>query len=159
LAGLSASGSRGFVKSLTHPVCVSTSLPARMDRRDEYRDNMSSPRSYTESQWSPPPRFQETDQIYTTDGAPQPYTPNQHSPPALSPPLHDYQQQDYQHSQVSSQTHEGYQEGYFNSPWVFRSSTFSRIELEYFYVLRDRIANLHADIPQRRRLRILHTML
>lgn len=103
-----------------------------MDHREEHRDNVSSPRSYTDSQWSPPPRFQEQDQIYTASGSPQTYSPHPHSPPGVSPPLQQYQashqeysQHDYHHSPDPSTigTHGTYQEGYMNYPYSTEKET------------------------------------
>jgi hypothetical protein len=83
-----------------------------MNRRDEHRENMSSPHSYNDGQWSPPPRFQEHDQIHQAQGSPQTYSPHPNSPPQVSPPLHEFQEE-YQHSPQSQiQPHAVYQEGY-----------------------------------------------
>ncbi|KAF1948069.1 hypothetical protein EJ02DRAFT_461571 [Clathrospora elynae] len=81
-----------------------------MDRREEYRDDMSSPRSHTDRQWSPPPQFQENDQTYAAQASSQTYS-NPNSPPAVSPQLNDFEQPEY-HQQPQPQHHEAYQEGY-----------------------------------------------
>jgi hypothetical protein len=97
-----------------------------MDPRDDYRDGMSSPRSYSDGQWSPPPRFQEHDEIH----AAQEYSPHPHSPPQVSPPLHEYQEEFHQSPQQHPQPPAGYQEGYgfssserrmIRSDWIGRS--------------------------------------
>jgi hypothetical protein len=79
-----------------------------MDRREEYhRDDMSSPRSQENGQWSLSPQFQDHDQIYASQGSPHAYS-NPNSPPAVSPPL---PHEEYpQHAQP--QNYEAYQEGY-----------------------------------------------
>ncbi|CAI9636034.1 hypothetical protein GT037_001068 [Alternaria burnsii] len=80
-----------------------------MDHHDQHHDDMSSPRSYTDSQWSPPPPgFRELDQIYAADGSPHTYS-NPNSPPAVSPPL-PYEHEYHQHPQP--QNYETYQQGY-----------------------------------------------
>lgn len=75
---------------------------------------MSSPRSISDGQWSPPPRFQEYDEIYAAERSPQTYS-NPNSPPAVSPQLHEYSQPEYR-QQSPLQHHEGYPEGYNSSP-------------------------------------------
>ncbi|KAH8732188.1 hypothetical protein GQ44DRAFT_766340 [Phaeosphaeriaceae sp. PMI808] len=90
-----------------------------MDTRDDYRDNISSPHSYTDSQWSPP-RFQEHDQIYAAQPSPQTY-----SPPQLSPPLNDYQEEYHHTTQNQVQSQGGYQEGYLNSPYSTKETPYA----------------------------------
>jgi len=108
-------GSSELVKSLTVPdTPPSTSLPASMDPRDE-RPDVSSPHSYTDGQWSPPPQFQEHDQIYAAQGSPQSYHPHPHSPPQVSPPL-EYQEEYHHSSQSQVQPYAGgYQQEYVSS--------------------------------------------
>ena len=119
---------------------------------------MGSPQSYTDGQWSPPPRFQEHDQIYAAEASPQAYSPGQNSPPALSPPLQDYQHQDYHHSQISSQNHEGYQEGYFNSPWVFHPRDPLRAQSECSLLSVGLGSDIMTDIRLRKKHLTLHIM-
>lgn len=92
-----------------------------MDRREEHRENINSPRSYTDSQWSPPSHFQEQNQIYPVDGFSQTY-PNSNTSPAVSPPL-PYEQEYHQPPQP--QNYEVYQEGYVCSRSVLTFSLYS----------------------------------
>ncbi len=89
-----------------------------MEHHEQYRDNnMSSPHSYSDSQWGPPPQFQDHDHIQPVGSPPQSFSPganspltnsvHAHSPPAQTmTPIHDYTQQ-------------GYQEGYVHLVWSF----------------------------------------
>lgn len=86
-------------------------LLAKMDPRDEYRDNLSSPGSYANRQWSPPPRFREHDQIYSAQVSPQTtYSAHTHSPPQVSPPLREYREE-YVYPNHDEVPHAIYDEG------------------------------------------------
>ncbi|OAK97926.1 hypothetical protein IQ06DRAFT_296188 [Phaeosphaeriaceae sp. SRC1lsM3a] len=88
-----------------------------MDPRNDYRDNMGSTRTYSDRQWSPPqsppPQFQEHDEMHIGQSPPRTYSPHPNSPPQVSPPLHEYQEE---YHQTPTQQHmlppAGYQEGY-----------------------------------------------
>jgi hypothetical protein len=86
-------GSRGsLIVWLTPDLPFAPALLAEMDPRDQYRDNLSSSGSDVNGQWSPPPRFQEHDQIYSAQVSPQTYPAHPHSPPQVSPPLQEYRE-------------------------------------------------------------------
>jgi hypothetical protein len=98
-----------------------------MDRREEYREDMNSPRSYTDSQWSAPSHFQEHNQIHPVDG----YS-NSNTSPAVSPPL-PYEQEYRQ--PPPPQSYETYQGGYVKSSFDVRFLLYSRIHQDLFTLL------------------------
>lgn len=89
--------------------------PSNMDRdvknRDDFPDDISSQRSYSNSQRGPPPRFQEVDRTYfSTEVSPESTYANPHSPEDVSPTSQN-EKHEYV-PQSRAQQHETYQEGY-----------------------------------------------